>query len=191
MEAFLYSHTGKLMLTNSQLQQHEEVTSEMLASIDGPVLFQASVSHTAWLTALGSMEFITQTKPNIAPDKHTNTYGHPRTCTSPHTQTQTVKNTVARPAEAGKVLRCAYERVRGARSLHKPLTTRCATLVTKGGPGHALKLLAAPLLLFIPLTDLRHISTLLACDLKEAAGCLSPCLSLRRRSSHGHKGVQR
>lgn len=27
-------------------QQHGEVTSEMLASIDGPVLFQASVSHS-------------------------------------------------------------------------------------------------------------------------------------------------
>lgn len=173
MEAFLYAHNGKLMLTNSQLQQRGDVTSEMLPSIDGPVLLQASVSHTAWLTALGSMEFITQTKPNIAPDKHTNTHGHPRTRTSPHTQTQTVTNTVAGPAEAGKVLRCAYESVRGARFLHKPLSTRCATFVTKGVLGHALKLLAAPPLPFIPLTNLQHISTLLACDLKEAAGCLS------------------
>lgn len=55
MEAFLYSNNGKLMLTNSQLQQRDEVTSEMLASIDGPVLFQASVSHAVWLTALGSI----------------------------------------------------------------------------------------------------------------------------------------
>lgn len=127
------------MLTNSQLQQHEEVTSEMLASIDGRVLFRASESHTAWHTALGSKGFITQTKPNTAPDKHTSAHGHPQRGTAPHTHTQKVTNTVARPVEAGKVLRCAYERVKRARFFHKHLTTCCATFVTNRGLGHALK----------------------------------------------------
>ena len=80
MKTFLYSHNGKQMLTNSQLQQHEVVTSEMLAAIDGSVSFQASESHTAWLTALGSMEFVSQTKPSTTPDKHK----HPRTPTIMH-----------------------------------------------------------------------------------------------------------
>lgn len=89
-------------------------------------------------------------------------------------QTQTVINTVTRPAETLKVLRCAYEGVRGARFLYKPLNTCGATFVTKGGGlGHALKLLAVPLLPFIPLSNLQHISALLACDLEEAAGYLS------------------
>lgn len=91
MEALLYPHGGKLKLTNSQLQRHKEETSEVLASIDGHVLFQASESHTVWLSALGSKESITQTKPN--------TQRHLRTRASPHTHTAT--NTVARPAEAG------------------------------------------------------------------------------------------
>lgn len=70
------------------------------------------------------------------------------------------------------MFRCAYERVKRARFLHKHLTTCCATFVTNGGLGHALKLLAAPLLPLILLTNLQHISTLLSCDLEEAAGCL-------------------
>lgn len=128
--------------------------------------------HTAWLTALGSMEFITnnKTKPNTAPEKHT----WIPTNTPIPTHTNTVKNTLAGPAEPEKMLRCAYERARGARFLHRPLGTCCATFVTKGRLGHALKLsLAAPPLPFISLTNLQHISTRLACDLEEAAGCLS------------------
>lgn len=114
----------------------------MLASIDRPVLFQASVSHSM-AHCTGEHGIHNPNKPNTAPDKQTNTHGCPQTRTSPNTQTLTLINTVARPAEAGKVLRCAYERVRGARFLHKPLSTRCATFVTKGGLGHALKLSAA------------------------------------------------
>lgn len=55
------------------------------------------------------------------------------------THTHTAKNAGGRPAEAWKVLRCAYERARGARFLYKPLCTRCATCVNEEGLGHALK----------------------------------------------------
>lgn len=105
----------------------------MLASIDGHVLFQASESHTAWHTALGSKGFIAQTKPNTAPDKHTSAHGHPQTGTAPHT------NTAARPVEDGKVLRCAYERVKRARFPHKHLAACWATFVTNGGTGSCFK----------------------------------------------------
>lgn len=110
-------------------QMCHKVAFTKSASMVGPILSQVS----AWLAALGRSAFINKTK-------LTDTFKH--------------KHTVCWPA--AQVLRCAYERVRRARFLHKPLSTCCDTFATKGGLGHPLKLLAAHLVPFIPLT---HCST--------------------------------
>lgn len=122
-EAYLDSHKGKQMLTNSQLQQHEEGWHlKKLASIDGPVLFQASVSHTAWLSALGSMEFIIQTKPStqtcMDTEKNKKLHILP-------TQTPTLRAQWWQGQQRQRECLDVHMSVRGARSLHKPHHMLC------------------------------------------------------------------
>lgn len=159
------------MLANIQLHQLKEGVYEILAATNFHFCFGLQ-NHTQH----GSLHWGARI-PNPNKTKHctlptANMYCYPQK----HTftlHTYTVLNIGAGPAETGKVLRCAYERAGRARFPHKPLSTCCATFVTKGGLGHALKLLDAPLLPFIRLINLQHISALRVSDLEEVAGCLS------------------
>lgn len=107
---------------------------------------------------------------------------------APPTHANRVINTGARLAEPVKVLRCAYKR---ARFLHKPLSTRCATFVTKGGQGHALKRFrcSAPAFHSPQKPPAYHCPCIPLSSIRQQD--ISPCFPLKAISSHGHEDVQR
>lgn len=165
------------MLTNIQRHQLKEGVYEMLAATNWHFCF-GLLNHTQHGSLHCGARIPNPNKTKNCTLPITNMYGYPQKHTFTHkhsslsTHTYMVMDIGAGPTAAGKVLRCAYERAGRARFLHKPLSTCCATFVTKGGLGHALKLLDAPLLPFIRLIILQHISALHVSDLEEVAGCL-------------------
>lgn len=114
--------------------------------------------HTAWLIAQAGTELITR-KPT---DTHTHT--PTRTRTGPlYTWMQTVWGVMAMLGKGdGRVFRCAYEGKRSCIPSQASQSMLRATSVTKGKPGQALKVSAAPLppfIFFLPATNPWHLNT--------------------------------
>lgn len=123
-EAYLDSHKGKQMLTNSQLQQHEEGWHLKKAGFNRWPCFISGFSITHSMAQCTGEHGIHS--PNKT--KHTNMHGHTEKNKKLHilpTQTPTLRAQWWQGQQRQRECLDVHMSVRGARSLHKPHHLLC------------------------------------------------------------------